>query len=142
MPLLGVVVADLVLVALNVIVGVGVIVRLFEAVGVWVIVAVAVRVLVRVLVNVLLGVLVIDAVQVRLGVLVLVMYMTTAVAVDASAVLVLNDVGSAVSDGTIVKVGDLVNDGDAGLRVAVKTRFTGLVLLYNCPIAACDKGIP
>ena len=139
---MGVVVADLVLVALNVIVGVGVIVRLFEAVGVWVIVAVAVRVLVRVLVNVLLGVLVIDAVQVRLGVLVLVMYTTTAVAVDASAVLVLNDVGSAVSDGTIVKVGDLVNDGDAGLRVAVKTRLTGLVLLYNCPIAACDKGIP
>ena len=139
---MGVVVADLVLVALNVIVGVGVIVRLFEAVGVWVIVAVADRVLVRVLVNVLLGVLVIDAVQVRLGVLVLVMYMTTAVAVDASAVLVLNDVGSAVSDGTIVKVGDLVNDGDAGLRVAVKTRLAGLVLLYNCPIAACDKGIP
>ena len=90
----------------------------------------------------MLGVLVILAVQVRLGVLVLVMYMTTAVAVDASAVLVLNDVGSAVSDGTIVKVGDLVNDGDAGLRVAVKTRLAGLVLLYNCPIAACDKGIP
>ena len=110
--------------------------------GVWVIVAVAVRVVVRVLVYVLLGVEVIVAVPVLLGVEVLVMYIIEIVWVDASAVLVLNNVGSAVSDGTVVKVGDLVNAGNAGLRVAVNTGLTGLVLLYNCPIAACDKGIP
>ena len=70
------------------------------------------------------------------------MYTTTAVFVGASAVLVLNNMGNAVNDGTIVNVGDLVADGNAGLRVAVKTGLAGLVLLYNCPIAACDKGIP
>ena len=139
---MGVAVAVLVMVNVNVIVGVGVIVVLFDAVGVWVIVAVGVRVVVRVLVNVLLGVLVMVAVQVRLGVLVAVMYKIDIVWVAASAVLVLNIVGSGVIDGTVVNVGDLVNDGNAGLRVAVKTRLIGLVLLYNCPIAACDNGIP
>lgn len=68
--------------------------------------------------------------------------MMAAVAVGTSAVLVLNAGGSAVNVGVDVKVGDLVSDGNAGLRVAVNTRLTGLVLLYNCPIAACDNGIP